>query len=107
MPTTGCSQSRDWEDWDAQDTSCQQSQVAPLWSPPQRGKHLPLLLAGGEEDGAGRGTWDSTYPATPWSGTLRKSMLCSDGGRALGWWLALRGGRAVAGGPRVCFWGIL
>lgn len=46
-----------------------------------------------------------TYPATPWSGTLRKSMFCSDGGRVFSWRLALRGGSAAAGGPRACFLG--
>lgn len=30
-----------------------------------------------------------TYPATPWSGTLRNSVLCSEGGRARGRLLAL------------------
>lgn len=36
------------------------------------------------------------YPAAPWSGTLRNSVLCSEGGRARGRLLALR---AEDGGP--------
>lgn len=48
-----------------------------------------------------------TYPATPWSGTLRKSMFCSDGGRVFVWRLGFRGGSAAAGGPRACFWGVV
>ena len=42
-----------------------------------------------------------TYPATPWSGTLRNSVLCSEGGRARGRLLALR---ADDGGPRGGCW---
>lgn len=47
------------------------------------------------------------YPATPWSGTLRNSMFCSDGGRVFGRRFVLWVGSTVAGGARSCFWGVL
>lgn len=66
---------------------------------------------------SGRGGWGGggkgcerlygTYPATPWSGTLRKSMFCSDGGRVFSWRVVFGGGSAAAGGPRACFWGTM
>lgn len=45
-----------------------------------------------------------TYPATPWSGTLRNSVLCSEGGRARGRLLAPR---VEDGGPRGGLWELL
>lgn len=45
-----------------------------------------------------------TYPATPWSGTLRNSVLCSEGGRARGRLLAAR---VEDGGPRGGLWELL
>lgn len=43
-------------------------------------------------------------PATPWSGTLRNSVLCSEGGRARGRLLAPR---VEDGGPRGGLWELL
>jgi len=45
-----------------------------------------------------------TYPATPWSGTFRNSVLCSEGGRARGRLLAPR---VEDGGPRGGLWELL
>lgn len=116
----GSSQCRDWENWGVQEPG-RWWPAAKAGCPDLVGGSLlraARVVGGGRASpgaggsGGGRmgqgGGWGcrcGTYPATPWSGTLRKSMFCSDGGRVLGWRLALRGGSAAAGGPRVCFWG--